>query len=130
MRSFLMSGMVAMVVTTMAASGNAEEKVTTRPRIELAPPVRIVGFHRSGPNGVYTGGALGVAVDVENKGAAAAEAVTVKLDVGGQLLESTITIPAGAMRTVIFNDANGLTSSCKPSTYAIALAGNGTGSAT
>jgi len=92
--------------------------------------VRIVGFHRSGPNGVYTGGALGVAVDVENKGAAAAEGVTVKLDVGGgQILESTVTIPASSTRTLIFNDAAGLTSSCKANAYAISLAGPGTGNA-
>lgn len=130
MRSFLVSGVVAMVVTTMAASGSAEEKIATRPKIELAPPVRIVGFHRSGPNGVFTGGALGIAVDVENKGAATADGVIVKIDVGGQVLASTIAIPAGAMRTVTFNDANGLASSCKVNAYAISLAGPATGDAT
>lgn len=131
MRSMMVGTVVALVVSTLAASGSAQEpeqKPTARPRIEI-PQVRVSGFHRSGQTGAYTGGALGVAVDVENTGNQAVDGVVVKLDVGEQVLERTLSIPARSTRSAIFSDSEGLESSCKPKPYTIALTGPRTSSA-
>jgi hypothetical protein len=126
MRSSMAGVLVTAVVMTMAASGSAGEPakaVSTRPKIELAPQVRVVGFHRAaGQTGAYTGGALPLGVDVENKSNSLVEDVVVKLDVGPQVLEAMISIPAHSTRTATFTDGDGLASSCKAKPYNITLA--------
>ena len=133
MRSLAVSMVVGLVVSTMAATGSAGEpapKPAARPRIELAPQVRVTGFHRaSGQVGPYAGGALALAVDVENTSAAAVEGIVVKVDAGDHVLEATLTIPARATRTALLTDAEGLASSCKPKPYTVTLAGTGTAGA-
>ena len=131
MRSMLMGTMMAAVVTTAATSGSAgEPPINTpaqRPRIVLAPPVRVVGFHRPpGQTGPYTGGPLALAGDVENTGDVAAEGVVVKLASGDAAMNATLSIPARSTRTVLVQDSVGIESSCQPKLYAISLAGTGT----
>lgn len=133
MRSFMVSTVAVLAISTMATSGSAEEAkiATSRPRLELAPTVRVVGFHRpTGQTGMYTGGALGLMVDVENTGNSLAENVVVKLASGNQILESTVSIPARSTKGVQLNDADGLSSSCSVNQYKISLSGQGTGDAT
>jgi len=126
MRFLVVSTVAALAVTTVVASGEA--RPLARPRIELAPPVRVVAFRRLQP-GSYAGGALGVAVDVENTTNADVDGVSVKLAIGEKVLETTLSIPARAAGTATFTDDEGLASSCKPKPYAITLAGPGTGGA-
>lgn len=132
MRSKTMGmAVLAMVaVATSAGAGEPAAKTTARPRIELAPAVRVTGFRRApGQTGAYTGGALALAVDVENTGSSPAEGVVVKVTSGGQTLAATITIPARSSRAVLLTDGEGLASSCKPKPYSLSLSGPGTGDA-
>lgn len=135
MRSLMVATTMALVTMTMAATGSAGEPSpqisATRPKIELLPKVRVVGFHRAaGQNGAYSGGGLGLAVDVENTSDTPMEGVLVKLDVGDDVLESKLTLPAKSTRSATFNDSDGLTSSCKPKPYSITLAAAGVNTAT
>jgi len=121
MRSFVTSMVVGLVVTTMAAMSSAGEPLA-RPRIELAPPVKISGFHRPGGwQPAYTGGSIPIVVDVQNTGYTNAN-VVVKLDIGEAVLEKTVSILARTAKDVTFDDTEGLASSCKPKSYAITLA--------
>lgn len=133
MRSFMTGTMMAAVVTTMAASGSAGEpsmnRPLGRPRIVVAAPVRVVGFHRpAGQTGAYAGGPLALAVDVENTGNVAAEGVVIKLSSGDSAMSATLSIPARSTRTAIIQDSEGLESSCQAKSYAISLTGAGAAS--
>jgi hypothetical protein len=131
MRSFLVCSMVGLVVMTMAASGSAQEqpaKVVTGINFQVAPPVRVAGFHRYGQTGAYTGGSLGIGVDIENKSDKPADFVSVKLDLGGgKILEQMVSVPPNGMRMATFFDSDGLASSCTATKYKIMLSGPGTG---
>lgn len=124
MRSLLVGSVMATVVTTLATLGHAGEAApTARPKIELAPQVRVVGFHRApSQSGAYTGGALAVAVDLENAGSSAVDGLIVKLVDGDDMLESAaLSIGPRGKRTVYFTDPEGLSSSCKDKPYTIQL---------
>ena len=131
MRSLAVSMVTMLVLTTVAASGSAGEpaaKPALRPRIEVAPPVRITGFHRpAGQVAGYTGGALALAVDVENAGPTTVDGVVVKIGEGDRVLEAVLSIPARSTRTAVLTDHEGLASSCKAKPYTLSLAGPGTG---
>jgi hypothetical protein len=132
MRSFLVSTVLGLVVATMAASGsaNAEEPArisSTRPKIEIAPPVRVAGFHRYGQTGAYGTGAIGIGVDMENTSDKPIDGVTVKLDIGDKVLEQSVSIPPKGTRMATFFDTEGLASSCKAKPYTIMISGPGTG---
>lgn len=126
MRSFMMGSLVAAMVMTMAATGSAQDTAPrARPKLDLAPALRVVGFHRAGSNGAYAGGALSIAIDVENTGVLAAESVAVKLSAGSEVMEGKLSIPGHATRTLVLQDAEGLPMSCEPKAFAIELSGAG-----
>lgn len=133
MRSLMMSPVIAMVAMTFAATGHADinaskTSATTRPKIELAPTVKVVGFHRPPgyQNAAYAGGPLAVAVDVENTGNGPAD-TNVKLTApSGVVMNAQLTVPAHSTRYVLIQDSEGLASSCAPKDYKIALSGAGT----
>lgn len=134
MRSFLMSTVVAVVVTTLAATSSADEGTaklaspTTRPQIGRPLPVRIDGFHR--PVGqqslAYTGGALSIAVEVYNDSDKPVDNVGVKLVIGDKTLEQSVSVPPNGRRAAIFWDQAGLEQSCSPKEYKAYLTGPST----
>lgn len=129
MRSFMVGSVVLAMAMTMAATGSAQDTApapsAVRPKIDLAPSLRVVGFHRAGMNSTYTGGALNVAVDVENTGALTADGVVVKLTSGGRSMQGQLSIPSHSTRTVVIQDADGLPASCAPQAFSIDLVGAG-----
>ena len=129
MRSFLVCSVVGLAVMTMAASSSAQDpiKIGPIPSFEVTPPVHVAGFHRYGQSGAYTGGALGIGVDVENSSDKPVDNVSVKLDIGGgKVLEQSVSVAPHGTRTAVFYDNDGLTSSCKAAEYKIMLSGPGT----
>lgn len=124
MRSFTMSMMVGLAMVTAATTGSAGEPVVqARPKIELAPPVRITAFRR--PTGwlpAYTGGSVPVVIDIDNSGNAQVDDVVVKLDIGEKVLEKTVSIGGRKRMELVFEDTEGLASSCAAKQYSIKLA--------
>src|SRR6185295_4363181 len=128
MRSLMMSPVVAMVVMTLAATGHADINAsktgaTTRPKIELAPTVKITNFRRPLGNGAsYTGGPLALAVDVESSGNGPTD-VTVKIGWSGGSISGLLTVPAHSTRYIALQHTEGLPSSCSPKAYTISITG-------
>ncbi len=126
MRSLMMGTLAVLASITMAATGSAEETPTpigaARPKIELAPPVRVTAFKRHGQTGNYSGGALGIAVDLENVTNKPIDNVNVKLVFGDKVLEQSVSVPPKGTRAAVFSDQAGLESSCSPKSYEINVA--------
>lgn len=120
----LMGTVVGLMVTAMAATSSAGEPgPVARPRIEIAPPVKITSFRR--PTGwmpAYTGGSVPVVIDLYNGSQSAIDNVVVKLDIGDKVLEKSVSIGGRRALEVAFDDTEGLTSSCSAKQYSIKLA--------
>lgn len=124
MRSFMMSTVVGLMVTAMAATSSAQPEISARPKIEVAPAagpvVKITKFRR--PMGwmpAYTGGTVPVVIELENTGNAAVENVSIRLDIGEKVLEKTFTIGGRKTMELAFDDTEGLASSCQSKQYKI-----------
>lgn len=129
MRKMAMFGFAGLVVT-MAANGSAGDARDVGPAVagtlSVAPPIAIVGFHRSTPTQgqTYSGGGIAMEVAVQNKGDVPFSGM-VKLTSGGDVIEAPITVKAHSVAIASLSDAEGLDSVCAPKSYGIEVTGSG-----